>query len=120
MDIGIRWDNGPVISAEDIKRLLGQSRLKQLVVGKDSCPVVVMICDGKQVAYFEKKVIAEDGSMSDPLWLTYRLEMYFQKTFGFRPERVIRTNTGIITWKEYWDEVGRRLEAMPKPRGWEI
>jgi hypothetical protein len=114
LHIGVRWDVGPIISADEVIRILGFEKILGIFPPRKACPVVVMHCDGKQVIYFEKRVVAEDGSMSDPLFLTCKLERYFSTRLGFTPERVIVTSTGIITWKDYWDAVGKRLEAMPR------
>jgi len=114
LNIGVRWEAGPIITAEEVKRILGFERILGIFPPKKECPVVIMPCDGKQVAYFEKRVVAEDGSMSDPLLLTCKLERHFKAKLGITPERVIVTATGIISWRDYWDEVGKRLEAMPK------
>lgn len=113
-NIGVRWDAGPIITAEEVKRILGYERTLGIFPPKKECPVVIMECDGKQVAYFEKRVVAEDGSMSDPLLLTCKLESHFRAKLGITPERVIVTSKGITSWKDFWDEVDKRFKAMPK------
>ncbi len=122
LSVGIRWEvHGVTISADEVKKLLTSgNRFEQLVSGRKECPVVVTTRDGMQVVYFEKKVISSDGSMSDPHEMTAKLEKYFQKKFGFNPERIVNTENNIIPWSQYWADVSRRISALPAPQGsWE-
>ena len=113
-NIGVRWEAGPIITAEEVKRILGYEKIFGIIPPEKECPVVVMTCDGKQVVYFEKRVVAKDGSMSDPLHLTFKLERHFASKLGLTPERVVVTSKGIVSWKDFWDEVDKRFKAMPK------
>jgi len=116
LETGIRWDVELGISEAEINILINGGFLQRLYSRWRPSPVVITSSDGHRVVYFERKIIRDDGSMSDPLLMTVHLEDKFTKRFGFRPERIVKTPRGVVPWSQYWAEVGRRFEALPKPQ----
>jgi hypothetical protein len=110
MKAGVQWPVSKGVSASEV--------LKSMTpFFKKRNPVVAL--ESRTTETHE--MICYNGQYGDGLFEVQEIIRVVQERYGFQPERIVRGDSAMDfqSWQSFFEELGRRFDAMPKPRGYD-
>jgi hypothetical protein len=110
MKAGVQWEVSKGVPASEVLKFMTPFFKKR-------SPIVAL--ESRRTETHE--MICYTGQYGDGLFEMQEIIREVQEKFGFQVERIARWDGSgdFIPWKDYFDELGRRYDAMPKPRGYD-
>lgn len=108
MVMGVRWETTKGVLAETVREVsLNKKNSIFPFIKKENILIMRFLSlSGQEIVYFE-----DHETLSLPILLD--LEKTIELNFGFKPELVVKTDQGFISWHDFFSTIEQRIHFLP-------